>query len=184
MTAVAKNGSWIVWVILIAGGAALYAGLFYQTGQQWFDACWAKANANGQSAKSPEEAIAWAQCEETTNRALFNAGYTFSGNPEYAVTPALKLIVASCPSNFNDIPIGGVDLLAVSLVQSGGGPRLADRFLPPDHMILRAFNAKWPTCIDARDRTGIPKIVKQQNGEWAFASRCEPCEAEKKAMTQ
>src|ERR1700730_16194194 len=128
---------------------ALHAEWFYQTGQQWFDTCWAKTNSDGRTPSTPEEAISSSQCEESSKRALFNAGYTFSGNPEYAVTPELKMIIAACTSNYSDVPIGGIDFVAVSLVQSAGGPQLADRFMPPDKMILRAFNSKWPNCIEA-----------------------------------
>ena len=113
-------------------------------------------------------------------RALFEAGYIFSGDPEYAVTPELKAVSRSCPSNFSNIPIGGVQLLALDMIEQDGGTTFVDRFMKPDSMIVRTFNKKWPNCSAARLANGFPKIV-MNNGEWKFEAPCTPCEAEEKA---
>lgn len=172
----------VVWlVLLVAVGWALQKGWFYQTGQQWFDSCWASVNANGRSAASPEEATAWAQCGPVVDKALFDAGYVFSGNPQYAVIPQLHALAAACPSNYTDIPLAGPYSLAVSLIQDAGGPRWLDRFLPPGRMIVKVFDARWPQCTVERVRNGFPKIV-MISGKWDFESHCVPCDAELKAM--
>ena len=167
--------------VLAALGAALaYFGVFYQTGDQWFQSCWPAQHAN-RAPTSPEESIAWAQCSEVTQRALFNSGFIFAGNPEHAVTPELKAVVSACPSNYSDIPLGGAHILAVDFIEKDGGPRLFDKFTPPDQMIVRVFKSRWPNCQAVRLANNIPKLVKQGEG-WGFESPCKPCEAEKKAM--
>jgi hypothetical protein len=168
--------------VIIAGAVVwfLQSGIPYQTGQQWFYSCWASQHSRHPPINS-NEAKAWARCTYVAKKALFDAGFVFSGNPKYAVTPSLKAIHNACPSNYSDIPIGGVDILAVSLIQQTAGDTFIDRFIPPDSMIVRAFKSKWPNCPSVRLTAGFPKIV-EKNGEWVYETRCVPCEAEKKAM--
>lgn len=173
-------GFWLILGIILAW--VVHAGVFFQTGHQWFEACWAAQNAH-RSAQSPEEAIAWAQCGPVAQRALYDAGYVFPGNPEYAVTPALKALANACPSSYTTIPLSGVQLLAVEFIQQDGGPTLIDRFTPPDAMILRAFDKRWPNCRSVRIANGFPPIVMRK-GEWGFETPCKPCEAEQKAKNE
>src|SRR5882672_9724914 len=117
----------IVFVLGLALAAA-YSGWLYQTGQQWFENCW-QAQHSPEGPKTPRQAVSWGTCEQTTKRALFNAGFVFAGNPQFAVTPELKALVQACPSNYSDVPIGGPHLIAVDLVVQRGGPDLLDRFM-------------------------------------------------------
>jgi len=169
----------VVVIVALALAWVIQAGWIYQTGYDWFTSCWTAVNSH-REASSPQEASAWAQCEPVAKRALFNAGFVFAGDPRYEVTPALQAIVQSCPSSYSDLPIGGVYLLAVPLIQQNGGPGLVDRFIPPDAMIVRAFKSKWPNCPAARETNGIPKIILK-DGDWVFESPCKPCEDERKA---
>ena len=176
------SGSTALGALVIAAGVAYaaHSGWFYQTGQQWFDSCWSSINSKG-PASSATEAIAWAQCEPQTKNALFDAGYIFSGNPEYAVTPELQAAIKACPSNFTDIPMAGVQIMAVDMIQKDGGPQWVDKFLPPSWMIVRTFDKRWPTCAVTRAANGFPKII-QKGDSWVWAEPCKPCEAEKAAM--
>ncbi|KVT57850.1 hypothetical protein [Burkholderia ubonensis] len=178
-----KDDGTALGMVLIAGVVAwgLHAGWFYQTGQQWFDSCWASINSKNPPATAAE-ATAWMQCEPQTKKALFNAGYVFGGNPEYAVTPELKAVEAACPSNYSDIPMSGVQVMAIDLLTRDGGPRWLDKFMPPDQMIVRAFNKRWPNCSAARAANGFPTIVQKADGTFGWSGPCKPCEAENAAM--
>ena len=156
--------------------------MFYQTGQQWFDSCWALGNAKRNPA-TPQEAVAWKQCEPVTERAVYEAGFVFGGDPEKEITPAAKAITAACPSNWIDMPIGGAFLLAVGLIEKQGGPRLVDRFMPPESIVAHAFKSRWPGCPSARAANGFPKIVLKGD-TWDFESPCKPCAEEKAAQAR
>lgn len=175
------SGSSALGVIVIAAAVAWGAskGWFYQTGQEWFDTCWASINTKAPTTAA--EATAWAQCEPQTKKALFDAGYVFGGNPEHASTPELKALEASCPSNWTDIPLSGVHVLAIDLLQKDGGPQWLDKFLPPGRMIVRTFDKRWPNCNTVRASNGFPKIVQKGDG-FDWAAPCQPCEAEKASM--
>jgi hypothetical protein len=179
-----SSGSSPFWLILILIGLGLcYAGVFYQTGAQFYDTCWKKAHANGREPDTPAQAAQWSACEETADAALFNAGFVFSGNREYAVTPLLKALVAACPSNYSDIPMVGTWDLAVKLIQDTGGPTLKDRFAPASSTIVRVFKSKWPNCVTTAAQNGIPKFVKR-DGRWVLSGPCLPCEAEEQALAK
>ncbi|WP_146014379.1 hypothetical protein [Paraburkholderia rhynchosiae] len=64
------------------------------------------------------------------------------------------------------------------MIQKDGGPQWFDKFLPPDRMIVRTFNKRWPTCATTRAASGFPKLV-QKGDSWDWAGPCKPCEAEK-----
>ncbi|MFM0513622.1 hypothetical protein [Paraburkholderia sp. RL17-373-BIF-A] len=100
------SGGLVVIVLAIAVWG-LNAGWFYQTGQQWFDTCWQSINSKNPPATSAES-TAWEQCGPRIQKALYDAGYVFGGNPEYAVTPELKAVDAACPNSFTEIPMSGV----------------------------------------------------------------------------
>ncbi|MGE6497919.1 hypothetical protein [Cupriavidus metallidurans] len=177
-----SDSSGVIVVIVLAVAAwGVNAGWFYQTGQQWFDTCWASINLK-KPAATAAEATAWQQCRPQTEKALYDAGYVFGGNPEYAVTPELKAVSAACPNNFTEIPMSGVQVMAIDLLQKDGGPRWIDKFLPPDQMIVRTFNKVWPNCSAARAANGFPKILQKTDGAFEWSEPCKPCEAEKAAM--
>lgn len=160
-------------------GWAVHAGIFFQTGNQWFQSCWVEQHEK-RSPLTPEESIAWTRCEPVAQRAVFGSGFVPSGNPDYAVTPESKALSNACLSNYTDVPIGGMKYLAVGLIEKAGGPSLVERFTPPDAMIVRAFKSKWPNCQSVARANGFPKIVLRGEA-WEFETTCKPCEAEKKA---
>lgn len=163
-------------VVLVVGAWMTHAGVFYQTGQQWFESCWTKTNQQRDPA-TPQEAVAWQQCEPLTMSAVYRAGFVFGGDPERELTPAAKAVTAACPSNWTDMPIGGIHVLAVKLIEEQGGPRFEDRFLPPGKLVTHAFMSKWPQCPAVRVANGFPKIVNH-GGTWDFEVPCKPCEEE------
>ncbi len=180
-----SQSSFPFWLVVILIGLGLcYTGVFYQTGAQYYDTCWRKAHANGHDPDSPEQAARWSKCEATANAALFGAGFVFSGNPEYATTPQLKALIAACPSNYTDIPITGAWFLAVQLIEDSGAPKLEDKFGPASVPIVRVFQRKWPSCASVAAQNGFPKIVRQQDGSWAFESPCLPCKPEEEAIAK
>ena len=167
-------------IAAIAIGWMVYAGVFFQTGSQWFQSCWIEQNETRKPV-TPEESIAWSKCESVTKRAIFSSGFVPSGNPEYATTPETKALTDVCPSNYSDIAAdGSMKHLAVPLVEKIGGPTLIDKFTPPDAMIERAFKSKWPNCQAVVKANGFPKIILR-GGEWEFESPCKPCEIDDKA---
>lgn len=159
---------------------AIHAGWFYQTGSQWFDACW-RAKHSTSGPQTPDEAVSWGKCKYTTEKSLFDAGFVFAGNPAYAVTPELKAVVNACPSNYSDIPMSGPQFLAVDMAEEQGGPNILDKFLPASLLIVRAFKTKWPECPAVRLANGFPKIVEVR-GSFQWAAPCKPCEAEQAAI--
>jgi hypothetical protein len=178
----ASFGSYAFALIVIAIGLGLcYGGVFYQTGAQFYEACWQKAHANNREPDSPEQAARWATCGGTTDDALFNAGFIFSGNPVFAVTPQLKAVDAACPSNYSDLPMDGAWYLAVKMIQDSGGPVLLDRITPARSAIVRVFESKWPRCAATATANGFPKLVKR-NGNWEFATTCVPCKPQEQAV--
>ena len=161
-------------VLMIVASVMAQAGMFYQTGQQWFEACWLATHAKREPANAAES-IAWKQCSPLVEKAVFEAGFIFAGEPVY--TPSSKAIAKNCPSNWYDLPLGGVHVLAVRLAEEGGGPTLMDRFLPSETMVARVFDTKWPMCVRTRKAEGFPRLVKR--GEtWGFETPCKPCELE------
>lgn len=170
----------VVFIALVSWLA--YSGLFYQTGKQWFDSCWQAQNSK-EGPKTPDEAASRGKCKYIAEKSLFESGFIFSGNPEHAVTPELKEIVAACPSNYSDIPFGGPQILAVDMVESHGGAEILDSFLPASHLIVGAFKSRWPNCPSARERGGFPKIV-ERNGVFEWEAPCKPCEAEQTAINK
>ena len=172
-------GGFILVVLISLGVWLAQSGVFYQTGRLWFDSCWTLKNAK-RDPLTPQEAIAWKQCEPVTEKAVYEAGFIFGGDPKKEITPAAKAITAACPSNWSDIPIGGAFFLPVQLIERQGGPRLVDRFMPPESLVAHAFKSKWPGCPAARVANGYPKIVRKGDA-WDFESPCKPCAEEKSA---
>ena len=170
-------------ILILAGTTAwiLQTGIGIKPGRQFYDACWAKAHANGKEPESPEQAAQWGSCQETADAALFDAGFIFAGNPENAVTPQLKAVVMACPSSWSEIPIDGVWSLAVSRIAQQGGPTPLDRFMPARNVVVRVFQRRWPSCATVARANGFPLITKH-SGSWDWAKTCEPCKAEQMAI--
>lgn len=182
-TATNSNGTGLG--LLIVAGAlawAAHSGIFYQTGKEWFDTCWT-AQHSKDGPKTPEEAAAWGKCNFTTNKSLFDAGFAYSGNPEYAVTPQLKAMVKACPSNYSDIPLDGIDRLAVRMVEQHGGATFVDGFLPASSLIVKTFETRWPDCPAVRSANGFPKLV-EKDGDFGWETPCQPCQAEQAARNR
>lgn len=99
---------------------AARAGAFYQTGQNWHHACWTAQHAK-RPAATPQESIAWNQCEPAALRAFFGAGFIAPGEAARAVTQAERAVARACPNSYSDVPIGGLSFLAVRLIEESGG---------------------------------------------------------------
>lgn len=162
----------LIFVVLAVGG-----WLPYKTGKEWYDTCWQAHNSESGKPKTPEEAADWKQCEPVAERALYEAGFIFSGNPDQATTKPLKAVAEACPSNYSDVPLGGINLLVLAQVEQMGGAGLTDRFMPANELIVRAMKQKWPNCPSVREAEGFPKIV-MKNGRWDYQFECQPCKAE------
>lgn len=163
----------LVAALVALAGWLVQEGAFYQTGNNWFEACWTKMNANRKPA-TPQESVAWNQCELKIDRTLYEAGYIFvrfSGE-----TPASRAIGAACPSVSNFPPMD-LDYFVVREVEHLGGPLLSDRFFSAERMIRRVFAVRWPNCPAVREANGYPKLV-MRGGAWEFESKCVPCEEE------
>ncbi|MFM0513623.1 hypothetical protein [Paraburkholderia sp. RL17-373-BIF-A] len=72
--------------------------------------------------------------------------------------------------------------MAIDLLQKDGGPQWLDKFMPPDQMIVRTFNKRWPNCSAVRAANGFPKIVQKPDDTFGWSGPCKPCEAGKAAM--
>jgi hypothetical protein len=178
-----NNSSGIGFLLFVAGVVAVccYTGLFYQTGAQYYDVCWRKLHANGKEPDSPELAAKWASCESTTDEAFYGAGYIFAGNPQYAVTPQLKAVQGACPNAYTEVPIGGMWIEVVNMIEGSGGARTEDKFASAKSTVLRVLGTKWSSCPSVARQNGFPPLVKV-NEDWTFAGPCIPCKAEEAAM--
>jgi hypothetical protein len=183
--------------LVVALALCVQAGLFFQTGHQWFEACWSRVSLSDQPATA-KEAVAWARCAPVAEEAIYSAGFVFFGDydsdsdfgvgpadpagpiffrrdPDNTAIAAEKAIAAACPSNMTDVPIGGAYFLTVDLIKKQG-VRLIDRLIPSQHMIANAFETRWPACVSTRIANGYPKIVKKGDA-WDWETPCEPCRA-------
>jgi hypothetical protein len=174
----------ILTVLVILGAAAVGASscVLYDTGQDYYEACWAKKakaqedplNWEEPRASSPSEAIRWAKCEIETQRAIYRSGLMFAGRVQDGDRAATAL-AAVCPSSWSDVPMAGAYYLTVDLVERNGGPLLAEKFLPARYMIERVWKARWPRCDAERRRQGYPKIVESAGGTFEWAHPCAKC---------
>jgi hypothetical protein len=155
-----------------------YQGVLYQTGAEYYHVCWQSQHAN-EGPSTPEQAAQWTACQPTAEKAVYDAGFVFAGNPENALTPALKALQQACPSAWGD-PY----LLAMGMLEENGGPNFMDHMLPAPWSITRRFESKWPKCVAIARATGIPPLTRQAGGEWAFSAPCVPCQDEEKAKQQ
>ena len=163
----------IAFFVCIAAWVA-QTGMIYQTGQQWYETCWTSIHAK-REANTAQEAKAWRQCSPLAEESVFNAGYIFAGQPP--ITAPSKALADACPGSWSDLPLGGIHVLVVRLIEEQGGPTLIEGFQPAEQLIVRAFKTKWPKCPKARHDNGFPKLVRL--GErWHFDGRCRPCAVE------
>lgn len=165
--------------LVLVSAAALaaflcYRGTFYQTGAQYYNDCWRKAHAGDKEPNSPEQAAAWATCDDTAEQTIYGAGFVFAGSDEHSLTPALKAVQKACPTALID------PSYAVDLIQDTGGPRLLENFAPASVLIRRVFTDRWPSCRSVAAANGVPRLVKR-DGEWVWEKPCLPCQAEQKA---
>jgi hypothetical protein len=54
---------------------ALQSNFLYQTGEDWFETCWAVKNTKDAKPATAKEAIKWAQCESVASEAVYGAGF-------------------------------------------------------------------------------------------------------------
>jgi hypothetical protein len=168
----------IVIAMLVALAWSVQAGWFYQTGSQWFETCWS-AKSSKDEPTTFAESFARKQCQPVADRAIYGAGFIYSGMAERAVTPELQAIQRACPSQWSDVAWAGAHFTVLKMLEDNGGPDFIDRFLPAERTVARVFLKRWPDCPRVREENGFPKIVKQPDGEWGFATPCRPCEAER-----
>jgi hypothetical protein len=190
-------------IVVAVGSTAIlaYYGLFYETGRQWNEACWAKRAAEKAKDKAANAAAAkgielrpddfgdpqganaqqdaqWRLCELMSRRAIYQAGFIFAGNPE--VDRNASTVVQSCPSSWTQVPMAGTYWLTLDLIADQGGTHTLDAFIPAETTIQRAWIKQWPECAAERIRLGYPMIVEKKRGEFDWAEPCIPCEAARK----
>lgn len=158
----------------IALGWMVHTGMFFQTGNQWFQSCWTQVYGEREPA-TPNEAVAWSKCDLLTERAFYGSGFVPMGSVFDVGTPEVDALYSACPSKFHDFEIERMRTLAIDLIVTAGGPTLIDGFMPPDSMIERAFKSRWPNCQAVAKANGFPKIILR-GGKWEFESPCKPCE--------
>lgn len=166
----------------------VHSGLFYQIGGQWYVACsqMLKTAEDQKGFDKPRastamEAASWAKCERYATETTYESGFVFVGLArDNNDTEALELQRA-CPSQMLDVPIGGWYIKVVRLMEEGGGPTFASRFLPSKHFIKETLERRWPHCSEVRSNQGYPRIVKIDH-EWGWGGPCEPCERRKKEL--
>lgn len=166
-----------------------YFNVFYLTGYNYAELCWEATQIKSpETPKDFKDVMEKAkfndrtkQCELIANKAMFGRGYVTAGNPDYAVTPELKEIQKYCPNSFNQLPIFGLHYWVVGQLGSGDNLTIFDRFLPARFFIERMIDKKWGQCPQIRSKVGIPRLIEQVDGKWAFESECIPCKAEVEA---
>ena len=170
-----------VGVLILAGIAVVagYYGVFGQTGAEYFTTCWELKAAsvkggfgNPPEAKSPQQAVGWAACEPTSRRSVYGLGFVLAPNPQDDVDRAVE---RACPSAYRDIPVGGLYMKTVSLIEEAGGPRFVDRFLPAKFLIEKVWTERWPTCSSVREQNGISKIIERTPGKFDWERPCANC---------
>jgi len=164
----------------IAGAILAYNSLFYTTGTEWYEACWAKKQAHTSFATEPvapdaDTDIDWKNCERIAQKAFYDQGMVFSGLPKDSSDQRGIAMKNACPNTWSDIPLAGFYMKAVDVVQAYGGPSFLDRFLPADILLGRAFDKQWPTCASVRASQGYPMIKEVAPGKFDWAEKCIVC---------
>ena len=170
---------------MIFVGAAImavlaYSGTFSSTGKQWYEGCYEyqvaeeKAGlASEPQASDPYKAVFWKNCEPTSERGIFKAGFVLAGNPDR--DRGSVALGDACPSSWTDVPLGGTHILTLRLLQEQGGPTFTDWFLPADEMIERVYKKRWPYCALKRESLGFPRIVEKTPGNFDWETPCKRC---------
>jgi hypothetical protein len=165
---------------IIGAAACAYFGVFYPTGQQWYEACWAKQKASKDfaipDAPDSKTAILWENCEPISKRAFFTNGIMFAPLPKSNNDNRGMRLQEACPSLWRDLPMGGTYMLSVRVMQQSGGPNLLDRFLPAEQTIAKFLKTKWPHCSATRIAQGYPEIVETKPGEFGWQAPCTVCD--------
>ena len=142
-------------MLMVAAGLA-YSGVFYETGSQFYDACWersVKAKAAGgfkePEAGSAKQATLWANCTPITARALDAAGFAFGYSGENAPKDQ-QTLAKYCPDAFAELPASPdyLYLTTVKTIEMAGGPSALDHLTPAEWLVERSFKARWPKCVD------------------------------------
>ena len=161
-----------VLIILFAGIAAwaAQAGVFYQTGSHWFEACWNKQRASREVpqplASNFQEAIAWEKCEPAARAAIYNEGiqFLYTRNTIISINDAL-ILDKHCPSAWSISEVGWYANI-VFLLEKRGGPNLFETFLPAGFMLGNVISEAWPNCRTATENLGY-SMTRQKNA-WKF----------------
>lgn len=164
---------------LIVAAIASFFGAFGRTGTDYYEVCWEKRAATLKAGlgstpepSSPKQSIAWGECEPTTRRAVYDAGFVVAGSVR---DDDDRRMAQACPSALTDIPLGGAYFLTLKLLEEDGGPRFWERAIPARFMINRVWSQKWPNCSAERQRQGYAKIVEVRPGEFGWEWACPKC---------
>ena len=164
----------VVAVVAVVAAIAwmTHAGIFYQTGTQWFQACWAQRNAN-RPPGTLDEKLAWAKCEPMPQRVAYTAGYEFP-DAAPAVTAELEAVKNACPRRYLGFQFRN---FVIDIIERDEGTTVFDGFIPAETMVLNKLSSKWPNCPSVARASGFPMIVWHQDG-WHRDYPCEPCKVE------
>ena len=167
-----------IFVVLAIVGALAYFGFFYDTGAQWYDACWRKMAATKDEREpiAPDSSTAsiWQRCDVTNDRSIYAIGFIFTVDPKDATDTQATVFTQACPRQW-DIAFRGMTAETLKLIGEQGGVTIFDRFLPADLMIERVWRTRWPNCDAERRRQGYPRIVEVRPGQWGWETPCLPC---------
>lgn len=170
-------------VVAIVAGTLAYNDFFYLTGSTWYEACWEKRAKLGSIADKdpvaddPYTDAIWTSCEQIAQRAVYKKGIIFAGNRKSNDDIDGARLLEACPSLWTDVPIGGLYLLALKVLQESGGAGFVDHFTPAEWTIGKAFERRWPHCSAERQRQGYPTIVELSPGTFGWSAPCTKCEA-------
>jgi hypothetical protein len=156
----------ILLLIGIATSVAVYDGMFYVTGSQYYKACWerrAKEEKNPK-ADNPSQPALWNRCTYIMLGSMNDAGFIIASSAAEADADA-KALASVCPDAYKDFPPFPEDWyrVAVDAIEKTGGPTLIDRVAPAGRLIERAAKARWPRCIDAANkfRKGMSPVTQR-----------------------
>jgi hypothetical protein len=147
-------------IVMVAAGVWLAAtGNLYQTGAQWFDACWSLRSAvlsEGQAAIAPDAttAAAWHTCQPVAEEAFIATGVQ-QASPGEVAPGALKI---TCRSRASEVPITRLDFVVVKIIEGDGGPGFFDRVLPASSTASAALHSGLSGCAmkgDIADLLGV-----------------------------
>ena len=147
----------VVLLVAIGAGAAVYSGVFYVTGSQFYEACrqrQAKEKIDGgfkdAEADNRTQAGLWASCTPIMGESMANAGFAIGSSSPQATEDA-KALASVCPDAYKEMPVFPKFwyTIAVDAIEKNGGPSLIDRVAPAGWLIERAMKARWPRCIEA-----------------------------------